>query len=690
MARPRRRHAAAPVVLRRINPPSDDQLARLQALLRQLEDNGSLLNYPIDSLLFSGVMSGVRTVVSSELILRSFEYFFYEWLALSADSWIPSIALTMAVPAVFYVYKKIFDLIAALVNKVFPNGFLFSREKHRAYGFHEQLGSQEQVASLITELEAFVASQNRAARWTWMGTLVASFLVTFFNSINVTSARVGMERQHQVRMGGGAFTLSAAILGPRIVYSHPQMTALGKALNVASGDLQGLYFYRGLKVLWQSLHKGRVLRDYLKRMCFIACGESFAEVRVPNVDQALFKLDLSREVLRIEIEGQVYTLSSASYLNALHKILLREGFPVYNRGDGSLFVGYMPLSERRAKRLGAELGQRIRVLSREEALHGALNRLTAAAAPLTQVGELGWEYVISHASAASGAVYFLELPKKMSDVQLGRLIAGINRVVSPASVNQVGQQLLLQFDSVGAFCFDEAPLEDVLRTFAVTQRSVAAPDVLHRKPPAPSAVEQRRVDDALVELRSMQAAGALLGEPSESSDAGEGLVESADAAAASAGRVMSAQPQPTETRPSLRFPSGARTLYQHGDSFSWDVANDVVFELSVPWLKEGRAYACVSPGLEEWAGVHGMRTEDIVRHLERGRVFGQSRVQSRTKAGGVGLEVDTCPYQDVEGREHTGFCKVKVTNNFRVFGHVRERGAEGELLICFDGPGYGH
>jgi hypothetical protein len=130
--------------------PTAVQLAELNALLRETEDLARCRNDPVVGAVFTSLFLLLQRTVSSEALLQVLDSFFIDMFGqTAAELWLLFLA---AVPAVLYVNYQLYQGVASLISRLFPNGVGYDRTKHRAYEMQVKLGTQKEVAALIKVL----------------------------------------------------------------------------------------------------------------------------------------------------------------------------------------------------------------------------------------------------------------------------------------------------------------------------------------------------------------------------------------------------------------------------------------------------------------------------------------------------------------------------------------------------------
>ncbi|CAM4388952.1 MAG: hypothetical protein LEGION0398_MBIBDBAK_01145 [Legionellaceae bacterium] len=653
----------------------------------EFRKNSNEINYPINSALFSLVYHIPSYLISPEAIYSGVFEFFRESFEINEDSMLPALMLLTLIPSILYLYKKAYDQIYSFTHELFPNGFTYHRNKHGAYEALTKLETKEQIDTLISAVEKLIEEQKVSSNKIFYGSLLASIVLPYLSGFTFSEKTLFVE--------SGALSVNLKLTGPQITFKSNTTSIIPNLIQEIAGDQQGLRFYSAITKYWDNFFTPRELATYASRLNHLSCLNKSEWIYDPSdkKEKAIFSLKINTPETQFKnTNGSIEPISKSIYMKELHRILIEEKFVVYSPGKQAIYIGYSPLSEKRAHKIRLRLKARLTIIQHQrkqiEKIITSLNSVTHILYPMAH-----WEaYNDCNIDNQIESYYYLNTekfsPEFLSNFENNlkefvpnpeKNITKDGNIIKIHSVNEIPKNKLLEVKNSLKILMGNINNRYSKPTLFNTNNNEANTLSIPNKVHSSDNTEQSLFNEQSIET--------LFRKPA--------LKKSTIASL-----PVSPLPKKNSIYPkSILFPRNGEkcviteTIEENVYEQDKRYFDKTIFPLNVRWFPMGRAYVAIDKEILSQTEKYIPNTR-IINTLQNGHV-NSIKSANKTKSGAVGIKLTQQPYVDIHGNSHTNSnFKMKFTNNIRIFARVletfQEENGENRILYIFDGCGYGH
>lgn len=635
---------------KKIKQPTVEQIAELNALLRETEVLARELNDPIGIMLSSLLFYGLRQILLLNDIVENIV------LAL-AKSPLGVGAIVMAFPLVYYFYYRIYQRISEGLLLLYPNGFGYDNVRHPAYEMQYEMGDEETIDAFIKSLHQLIIAQKSNKNEVKYVSRLISILLPLILELNFSRGSITLN----------AFTvdIGLTLFGPSIHIKTGTPRLPGFILDTAEAH-QGLTVSKFFYKTWSNYNISKQLKLHQGRLKTLSCLSNVLDWKLvkeskDSKELAMFmlKLSVNTSVSILDHKGNTVQVSKENYIIELHRSLLDAKLPVYVVDESRIYVGFSQLNDKRCHAIKTKLLERLMAIEKlERKSKGALQNLNKLSAVIN-VSEK-WEYYLDLSSHDEYEIYYYlnteNLPTSSFDsyiITLQQMVAKNYIVVDDniITVSHVAEVI----DS----CVFSSLEHKQLETNKVEQKIVSV-----KKIPAEVFVKQEKDS-----------------EQSKSSKKDKKADEKEDNK--NVNQCKTIYPE--------KIYFGRNVCFFRAKSEESKSAN-FAYPMQVPWLPQGRAYGSLDPNVIDKVKAY-LSPRQLLAPLEKGIVIGSNK-SHKTKAGAEGIQKTNEPYQNIYGEifRKSSF-KLKYTNNIRIFSHKADEvviNNQRFIHYRFDGPAFGH
>lgn len=622
-----------------VSLPTQEEIIELYGLIQQITTSARDVNFPLRF-----AFTYIASTVIRNLLIHS------PIMPVLMDTAENNLGFLCLLGATIYQRYKLYERASALASYIFPQGVGIKKTLSASLDSQKILTAAE-VRKLLPQLKELVKlQQSRAAKNQYLS-LAASLILPLANAIQWLPTPEGT---YVFSIASFNLGLNIGLWGPYISLvnneSPPLLPAFVTDMACAQQSASFLkYFYKKYSKRKVEYYKSTFLQS-LDRLS----GLNHQWQKVDNVsrygkDTAMFSLKIPDQITSFQNElGKRCEVSSAFYISILHRSLLDAGLSVYILADNFLLVGFGDLTQRTTDKCRKNvLRQLDEIIELEETCRINLTRLNQKIAGAINLKLNAWQphYEYDSATKHYTLCYFIN-KKHIPSFMLEDFLIFLKKITPSDCVNEYENSITLtklpkQIDNLNGL------IDRLQRNYKakLAEDSYTAPMVRDSGPlRTPKAKHETK--KTVPEDKST---------PTQSS-------------------AVNIYP------PKIKFKSGY-TFFQ--PALGQKPAK-FAYPLHLPWLPEGRAYACIDPKVFKM--VEAMLSEKaILAQLEHGSLHSVRE--------GFGIQTKSETYKATDGNYYSSTLQMKFGNNIGIFAHRLQRlnvGGNNYELHEFNGPGYRH